>query len=410
MRRLEKRCTRLTAIFRTTMVKRSLARRHAASTRLQAYARGAAAKHALETAVRAAADRLLDVLFDAWSARNEPLLQRSRLVAFSDGDSHFLAPPCLGLALRLDEVKRVLAKDPEARHYAARDVAETLAAIGDQRPSAARDKALNATLQYVEASVNAVVATSATPTTTTQFFMQRRDSPPMARFTPIGSSPQFKFFASASKSPPPRHNAASHQKSGNAHNNSHERAASTSFFAGASTTTPRARSTVAAITMERPRPRSMSVDPRPRSGDLLRSPKNAATSPAGATATTGNGNSWNSGVYDGIRSLNPETRDGFFRAFGIGTSQKLKKRKLSKMVWQHKAHIVDSARLVLLLCDLISGHDHAPEDGLHRHMLQTPADRSREHRIRQALLAAANAAILPPHNHARPGVSWREGS
>ena len=313
--RLVQRCTRVAAMARRGLVARRLSRWNAKATKIQAVARGRMIKDAVETVVHAAGDRLLDPIFDAWRANSEPLLQRSRVIAYTD-DYHFRAPPCLGLALRLDELRRVLATEPEKRHAAAQGVADTVSAVVGLRSTKCRRHVMDAVLRYVD---TAVVLPASTWSTPTNGHFLRRDSPVMARFA---VSPR-RFFsrspASASRGPlsPPG------------------------------------------------RTRSNSAT------DIL--PKHESASTAA--------------IYDGIRRLTQQQRDEFFRAFGISTTQKLRKRKLTKLVWQHRAQMIDSARLILLVCEAIA--QDSPT-------LQTPADRCRDARIRRALLAAANVAMVAP--------------
>mmetsp|Transcript_15726 Transcript_15726/g.47562 ORF Transcript_15726/g.47562 Transcript_15726/m.47562 type:complete len:153 (-) Transcript_15726:115-573(-) len=146
--------------------------------------------------------------------------------------------------------------------------------------------------------------------------------------------------------------------------------------------------------------------PRARSVEVLRSsPRNnhAAPGTPAPAASTGGGS-----IYEGLRGLEADQRDEFFRDFGIA-AHKLRKRKLAKLVWQHKAHAVASARLILrLVGDYPSAADQE-DDALQQHRVQqTPADRCRDGRLRAALLAAVHATMRhPPPSRPRREVSWR---
>jgi len=361
--RLLRRCILLQALVRSRRAVRQLERSRNAASRIFARCRGVLTRKAVFAAISAIADRLLLYLFGLWQQHDEALVHRSRLVSYS----HFETPPCLGLALLIDEVMRFIKQNKNS----------TLQPLIHDFSCLKLPKIPITQLEAQQLAISGVRARL--------LLLSSGHTPSIELHTPPQSSDTGKSTIKI-----PRFQLANTTPSDQGISRP---------CATPSTTRADAVQTDRFFS-QTTRPQSTGIPQRLQSTRKLFSPRRPmstraqschfAAIPTTTTHTdTSNKNSTyknstaKNGLYDAIKTMNPAQRDQYFHLFGL-SDQRLRKRKLAKLVWTKadSKHILDSARLVLLLCENEAN------------LVQTPADIHRATRIRRALLASAHAVFV----------------
>lgn len=366
-------CKVVQSVTRMASVRRVINRAGRSAIRIQTAWRCASTRGAMIDIVTTASEALLDALFDAWTVRKELLLQRSRCIALTS--SHFGAPPCLSLALRLDEATR-LGKGTLCRR-AKEEVTQAL------RPALARGGVNTLLAAATAGRIDAELDRFATMLDTQHHevgpspasVIRQASSSSSIRSPPARMLSPPAFF----QSPPPT-GSSSRQKN-------RKQATTSSSVASSSEATPGLP------------PRRFFASPQlARSGRKKIALVEPSATQLGADITnqqpassTGRPTSLSRqqlqqfDVYEAIKTLDPAQREGYFETFGI-SEDKRRKRKVSRFIWQRREDVVPSARLILLCveCGLAGDADR----------LHTPAERHRDSRIRRALLSTSRAGLM----------------
>lgn len=379
-------CVLVQALIRKIPLRAALRRARRAAQRIQASARRASARAALVAVVSAAAEAVLDTLFELWRTRRESLIQRSRCVSFSA--PQLGAPPCLGLALRLDELLRI--SDPALRRRAFDDVTNalrpSLARGGTHTLLAAATSDRIDTVLFPCSAGNASAPQIEAPTASPKELQLRRGI-----LNPTQSS-SLSSCGGSTRSPAERAASSIHMFNSLRSLQASPRKLHASSLSGqsqSSTAEPQHSVRVFASTLQAKSntliiPPELQVDLDP----------SAAAAEANLQKTTAPRLSPKSSrqqlqqidVYEAVKTLNPDQRNNYFESFRIFDDRR-RKRKLAKVIWQQREHALASASLILRVVDSGLSGDAAL---LKAH---TPADRHREARIRLALLSTARAGL-----------------
>lgn len=382
-------CVLVQALIRMIPLRAALHHSRRAAVRIQASARRASAKAALAAVVSAAAEAVLDTLFEQWRIRRESLIQRSRCVSFSA--LQLGAPPCLGLALRLDELLRIA--DPGLRRRAFLDVTNAL------RPSLARGGTHTllaaATSDRIDTLLFPCSAGDATsvqieaPTASPKALHLRRGilNTTFGQSSSLSSggghsmrSPSGRAASSIHTFHSSRSSQASPRKlhvsslSGRSQSSTTELQHSVRLF----TSTSQAKSNKFIV------PPELQVDLDP---SVATTEANHHKTPAPRLSPKSSRQQLQQiDVYEAVKNLNPDQRNNYFESFRIFDDRR-RKRKLAKVIWQHREHALASASLILLFVESGLNGDAALLTAY------TPADRHREARLRLALLSTARAGL-----------------